>query len=139
MADSSELVRVDGEVRTRDNRQVAYLLLQFSPEVLQSAPTSRRLASQLVEKYEAVVREAGKTYSMNCILEIKATVAGSRVVQAVAKIFNVVRSGGGKLYCVGYPDKYITSLAALGLTGSEGFYLFDQIEAAEREVFGPEA
>ena len=127
-------VFVSGAVKA--DKTIGYLeiTLKYTPEVLQSPVLSRSLATLVVDKYHELSGDPAIPAAKICILKVEATVAGSRVVQAVAKLYGAVRAGGGRMYCVGYPDKYITSLAALGLTGSEGFALFDAVEKAVEQA-----
>jgi hypothetical protein len=133
--EAADKVEVFGNVENAGTREYVHIVMSYGPQVLASQPMSKKLSSLVVEKYLELSGDPPSAASQVCILEIRATVAGSRVVKAVYDVFSAVRARGGTLFCVGYPNKYITALATLGLLGLQGFALEDGIESALARAF----
>jgi hypothetical protein len=117
----AEELRAEGKV----DEGVVLLTIRYSPEVLIKTGAHERFSRELMKCYQTIrgkERERVKTNS--CIVEIQSDVAGSPMVRALFDLWReIAGKESGQLVCVGYPQDYLDSLTALGLTTLPGFSL----------------
>jgi hypothetical protein len=101
---------------------IVVLRVDYSPELLLRRDASKRLGDEFVNQYESAIKEEGAA-TRSCVVEIKASTAGSPLVRALYDLYRKVYEDGGQVFCVGYPPDYISSLTALGLPSLAGFNL----------------
>ena len=104
---------------------VPVLSLAYEPQVFLTGG----FGSTLVSQYSKAVGDASAK-SKSLILVIRADTAGSALVQALVRLYQAVARESGHLFCVGYPDEYLPSLSALGVTGLPLFHIAPSREAA---------
>jgi hypothetical protein len=108
-------------VSSDQRRGVLVLHLSFASSVLIGrAPVN--ISDALVAEYESRRKEIGDV-PMSCIVEMMTPIGGSPVVHALIDLWRQVqRDPSSKLVCVNFPDRYSSSLPALGMDKVEGFY-----------------
>jgi hypothetical protein len=87
------------------------------------------LGQRLIERYEELGQ---KQSNRDCILTLKAKVAGSPVIKAIYELWKVVRAHSGTLICANYPPDYVRALTDLGLPSLPGFELCSSTEEARK-------
>ena len=85
----------------------------------------------LIEKYEGLARNKDVN---DCILSIKASVAGSQVVKGIFELYKTVRARSGILLCAEYPPDYVRALTDLGLPALPGFWLCGTLDEAREKL-----
>lgn len=70
----------------------------------------------------------------HCVLAILPDVAGSRIVAAIFETYKVVDQNKGQLYLVGYPNEYLASMTALGMTTLPRFHMANTVAEAIEEA-----
>ena len=70
----------------------------------------------------------------DCILSIRAQVAGSQVVKGIFELYRAVRARSGILVCANYPADYVRALTDLGLPALPGFVLCSSLSEARERI-----
>lgn len=110
----------DYSVVSTTDRGFTVLSVSFSPNNLLMDGFSDRLTRDLVESY--VETRAGLDKA-DCLVVMEAEVAGSAVVRSLFELYKLTQANRGRLICVGFPETYVSSLAALGVLDLPGFEL----------------
>ncbi|KKN15693.1 hypothetical protein LCGC14_0983320 [marine sediment metagenome] len=112
---------------------VVVLAVDYPDKEARDQLAAKELGRRLCEEYEKHA-EAGAP----CVVSIVPDVAGSRIVYGIFEAYKVVVQNKGALFLVGYPDEYLASITALGMTTLPHFHMensvADAVERARREV-----
>jgi hypothetical protein len=111
------------DVKASHERGLVVLSVEYSPEFLISRESSMRLSQDFQAKYDEEAKKIPSTTAPDCLVEIKASTAGSSLVKGLFDLYKSVNARGGKVICVGYPKDYFNSLTSLGLPNLSGFKL----------------
>lgn len=122
-------------VRVRTQKAAVILSVQYGLELLLDVRAGERLGREMVRHYDEK-RPKTRSPARSCVVVIRAPVAASSIVRALFTLYQHVRSQGGQLFLVGYPEDYMGALTVLGLPALPGFHVAESKEEALKRISG---